>query len=177
MKTRITVLVALVLVFLVAMTACSQSAVETQPTQTPTEAAPRRFTLEDAAAMFPMGSDESNAEYGNRVYDAAMKLKDDIDRLHDDIVESLIEQYRTTLADAQPSRTEEEFRAEFIDGFEVYYEKLLETAEAGEKAYRDIVDVQFYGGTGAGPTSTLWIYTIYHNLHAELEALLAYIVE
>lgn len=166
-----------VLALLMVLTACGQHHVKTEPSETFENSIVHRFTLDDAAAMFPMQSEETNAEYINRIYEAAMQLKENAGNLHDEIIEALFKQYRTTLYDIQPYRTEEEFRVDFIDGFEDYYQKLLKTAESGEEAYRDIVDVKFYGGTGAGSTSALWIYTMYYNINEELEMMISYIEE
>lgn len=175
MKMSNGIIALVVIVFLAVLTACSQDHLKTEPLDTSENPITQRFSLEDAAAVFPMQSEETNAEYIERIYDSINQLKENIGKLHDEIAESLLEQYRTTLSDIQPYRTEEEFRSDFIDGFEDYYQKLMATAESGENAYRNIVDVKFYGGTGAGSTSALWIYTMYYNINEELEQMLSYV--
>ena len=127
------------------------------------------FTYQEAYELFEeVYSWGTHADYIEYVNNEANKMKNEVVRVYNEIIDILKGKYQSITDGPGPHRSYSDYYKSFILPFETYYNSRMEAAEQVQEAYLGISDILTYGGNAGGDGSVLWKYVHYRNLYNEL---------
>lgn len=114
--------------------------------------------------------EKGHAEHDRAVAQETDRLKEEIASLHGEITELLTAGHAQITGYGYP-RSFEEYRKEYIDPFETYYQDRMENLEKAEDAYGAAAMLITYGGNSGGSTALEWQYALTECFYRELTEL------